>query len=65
MKFASKEPTRIFLERKPKAGNEIESETRKTESGTKSAGVSRCLMNTGFCDQKHLGMCQVKHVFVL
>lgn len=32
MKFASKEPTRIFLERKPKAGNEIESETRKTKS---------------------------------
>ena len=29
MKFASKEPKRIFLERKLKAGNEIESEARK------------------------------------
>lgn len=65
MKFASKEPTRIFLERKLKAGNEIESETRKTESGTQSACVSRCLVNKSFCDQKRLGTCQVKHVFIL
>lgn len=55
MKFNSKEPTRIFPERKPKAGNEIESETRRMKSGAQSAGVSRCLMNKGFCDQKHLG----------
>lgn len=57
MKFNSKEPTRIFPERKLKAGHEIESETRKMKSGTQSAGVSRCLMNKGFCDQKHLGTC--------